>query len=42
MRISSCLSRSRQDSCLAYAEAEHGDVDAVDRQLNCVDAEWQT
>lgn len=30
-----------QESCLAYAEAEHGDVDVLDRQLNCLDAEWQ-
>ena len=30
-----------QESCLAYAEAEHGDIDPVDRQLNCLDAEWQ-
>ncbi|MCZ0962585.1 lysozyme inhibitor LprI family protein [Paracoccus benzoatiresistens] len=30
-----------QESCLAYAEAEHGDVAPVDRQLNCLDAEWQ-
>ncbi|WP_374302618.1 lysozyme inhibitor LprI family protein [Paracoccus sp. (in: a-proteobacteria)] len=30
-----------QESCLAYAEAEHGEVAPVDRQLNCLDAEWQ-
>ena len=32
---------SGQESCLAYAEAEHGEVELVDRQLNCLDAEWQ-
>ncbi len=30
-----------QESCLAYAKAEHGDIDPADRQLNCLDAEWQ-
>lgn len=30
-----------QESCLAYAEAKHADVGLVDRQLNCLDAEWQ-
>lgn len=30
-----------QESCLAYAKAEHRDIDPVDRQLNCLDAEWQ-
>lgn len=30
-----------QESCLAYAEAEHGEIALVDRHLNCLDAEWQ-
>lgn len=30
-----------QDSCLSYVEAEHPEVAPVDRQLNCLDAEWQ-
>ncbi|SEN40579.1 Uncharacterized conserved protein YecT, DUF1311 family [Paracoccus alcaliphilus] len=30
-----------QESCLAYAEAEHAEVPLIDRQWNCLDAEWQ-
>lgn len=30
-----------QKSCLVYVEENHADVDPVDRQLNCLDAEWQ-
>lgn len=30
-----------QQACLDYVAAEHPDVHPVDRQLNCLDAEWQ-
>lgn len=30
-----------QPDCLALAQENHADLDPVDRQLNCLDAEWQ-
>ena len=30
-----------QPACLAYAEERHPDMHPVDRELHCIDAEWQ-
>lgn len=30
-----------QESCTAFVEREHPDLSPVDRQLGCLDAEWQ-
>lgn len=32
---------SAQPACLTYAETRHPEMHPVDRQLHCIDAEWQ-